>query len=139
MGYNTYFDGELTINNLPKNFEALDFFDQFLGADCRDYPEWGGWYISDNNIRCELTHINLVWCKQDSTICWNGSEKTYDMDKILNLITKVTRKLYPGFYFSGELFGRGDAPRDIYFIRFDKEGLAYKVNIFDELKSCGVK
>jgi hypothetical protein len=100
MGYNTEFKGklkfktELTTSQLAK-------VNSFLGEDCRDHPEWEG--------STGLYYVDLVLLDDFSGLQWNSeTEKTYQLDEIINMLIKNIRKEIPDFSLEGKLLAQGD-------------------------------
>lgn len=92
MGYSTTFKGELGFAQPLTAEQQLALYD-FFGEDVRDHPEW--------NDTERLYVIDLMFNKDRTGVKWNGVEKTYDMPKVINLITRVMREQWPDFSFTG--------------------------------------
>jgi hypothetical protein len=118
MGYDTKFTGRL---NFTGDFRVkhLSEVKKFLGEDCRDHPEWG---------EADLAYIDLKLTDDCLGLQWSGDEKTYELDKKINLIIEQMQKEFPDFGLEGELLAQGDEPDDRYKI-IVKDGKAKIVNI----------
>lgn len=92
MGYNTDFEGELLFKD-NITVPMLADFKKFLGEDCRDHKEWEG--------AKDFTYVDLELTSDMLGIQWNGSEKSYNMVEIINMIIHNMRKKYPEFGFKG--------------------------------------
>lgn len=94
MGYNTDFSGELRFNK-PLTTEQQDKLEMFFEEDIRDHPEWGDEF--------GLTWINLDWAynEKGGAVEWSQSEKSYQMEYKIDLITRVMRETWPDFSFTG--------------------------------------
>lgn len=109
MGYTTTFKGdlkftpELTASQLAK-------VKTFLGEDCRDHPEWNGG---------GMTYIDLELLDDFSGIKWDGSEKTYDLDRKVNLIIQEMRKEFPSFNLEGKLLATGEDAEDRWWLTME--------------------
>lgn len=103
MGYNTQFQGSLTFKKEP-TIEELNKLETFFGEDCRNHPEWGN---------TELTYIDFE-LDSENGICWDGSEKTYDLVEKVNLIIKNMQKEFPDFELKGQLLAQGERFGDVW-------------------------
>jgi hypothetical protein len=88
-----------------------------LGEDCREHPEW-------DTKGERLYYIDLT--KDFSGIEWNGAEKTYDLDKLTNVVIREMRKKYPDFGLSGALAAQGEDVEDRWALVIGKDGFAQK-------------
>jgi len=102
MGYSTTFKGVLKFKN-ELTTSALGKLTDFLGADCREHPEWG---------HRNLTYIDLELTKDFKGLQWDGSEKTYDLKQKVQIIIDQMRKDYPEFDLEGSLLAQGEKPDD---------------------------
>jgi len=104
MGYSTDFTGELKFKN-ELTASQLAYLNTFLGQDIRDLgledERDGYWY-----------HIDLELTKDFSGLEWNGAEKTYDLDAIVNFITDRMREKWPDFELIGTLAAQGKEATD---------------------------
>lgn len=120
MGYNTRFRGTLKFT-IQLTVPMLAKLNTFLGQDPRDHPEWG----ADRDIG----YIDLVILKDFSGIEWDsGTEKTYGLEKSVNLITREMRKEFPEFGLTGELVAQGEAMEDRWVLVME-DGVAHKRKI----------
>lgn len=108
MGYSTDFKGTLKFVDEPtvKQIAALN---KILGEDRRDHPDWP---TNDEYF----FHINLELTEEMDGIRWNGSEKTYCMDHVINLVIEVMQRTWPNFYLTGKLFAQGEEAGDVYWV-----------------------
>lgn len=104
MGYSTDFSGVLTFKK-ELTGKQIAKIQTFLGADCREHPEWG---------KNDLTWIDLEFAENFEGLQWNGSEKTYDLVKKVNLITEKMRQEFPDFEMEGELLAQGEETGDVW-------------------------
>lgn len=104
MGYSTQFEGELKFTTDLKASELAEL-SKFLGADCREHPEWGA---------SELSYIDLELTDDFSGLKWDGSEKTYELVEKINLVIENMQKKYPDFGLTGELLAQGEEVGDIW-------------------------
>lgn len=120
MGYSTDFDGVLRFKK-PVTEEQIKKLTPFLGADCREHPEW-------KTPGIDLTWIDLELDDElaPTGLCWNGSEKTYDLVEKVNLIINEMRKDWPDFGLEGELEASGEDPSDLWKLKM-VDGVATKV------------
>lgn len=119
MGYTTEFKGELKFTT-ELTASQLAYLKTMLGEDCRDHPEWQapGLYCIDLELNDEFSGIR-----------WDGTEKTYDMDQLVNVVAREMRKKYPTFSLTGKLFAQGEDAEDQWWLVIDADGLAKKVPI----------
>jgi hypothetical protein len=103
MGYSTSFKGELRFTSEPtaKQLAALK---AICGEDCRDHPEWEG---SEG-----LYYVDLELTDDFSGIRWNGAEKTYGLERIVNVVLAEMRKQWPDFGLTGSLLAQGESLED---------------------------
>lgn len=116
MGYSTKFQGTLTFTK-EASASQLAHLTTILGEDCRDHPEWGA---------KDLYHIDLELTDDFSGLRWNGTEKTYEMEKLVNVVIGLMRKKWPDFGLSGQFSAQGDEIEDRWVLVM-KDGLAVKV------------
>ncbi len=116
MGYSTQFDGEL---KFTKELTAtqLAAVKQFCGEDCRDHS----WIYSD-----DLTYIDVELLDDFSGIKWNGAEKTYKMEHLINVIIHNMRQRWDDFGLTGSLIAQGDEHDDRWLLEFNSEGIAMR-------------
>ena len=126
MGYSTEFKGELKFTTILTPEQLLKV-KSFLGEDCRSHPEWG-----EQN----LSYIDLEFLPDLSGLKWDGSEKTYDLVKKVNLIIVEMRKEYPEFGLIGKMLAQGEEIDDRWIIEIIN-GKAIKSPI--ETKSSLIK
>lgn len=121
MGYSTNFNGQLGFAHEPsvKQIAALN---AMFGEDCRDHPEWN----ADG-----LYYIDLELTEDFSAVRWNGAEKTYDLDQLVNVVTEQIRKTWPEFSFTGSLLAQGEETSDRWRLIIGSDGLASKVPVIE--------
>lgn len=119
MGYSTNFTGELkfTADATAPQLAALK---AMMGEDCRDHPEWKapGLYYVDLELTDDFTGIK-----------WNGAEKTYGLEDIVNLVLRVMREKWPAFGLVGALCAQGEDVEDRWALTMGEDGLAHKVKV----------
>ena len=109
MGYNTQFKGELKLAHPLTN----DEYDTL-------------------SIILENTHLKFN--EASTALIWRGSEKTYDLDKVVNSIIKEMQETFPTFELQGQMLAQGDRIDDrwllkildnkAYAIKFDMESIS---------------
>lgn len=116
MGYSTDFKGELRFVNEP-TASQLVALKNMCGEDCREHPEWGtdGLYYIDLELTDDFTGLR-----------WNGAEKTYDLDKLVNVVIIEMRKRWPDFALTGALAAQGEEVTDRWALVIGETGLAEK-------------
>jgi hypothetical protein len=119
MGYHTEFRGSLRFNTKLTETQ-LSAIKQILREDCRDHPEWGA---------MDLTYIDLALLSDNSGIQWDGSEKTYQMPELVNVVITQMRREFPGFGLSGVMTAQGSAVGDLWELYISDDGFARKRNL----------
>lgn len=119
MGYSTDFKGELRFVGEP-TAKQLAKLNSMFGEDCRDHPEWDapGLYYVDLELNDDFTAIR-----------WNGAEKTYSLEKIVNVVLREMRKEWPDFALTGTLIAQGERIEDRWALHIGEDGLAHKQEI----------
>lgn len=119
MGYSTQFDGELLFTK-ELGAKQLAKLKKMLGEDCRDHPEWGadGLYYIDLEFNDDFTGLR-----------WNDAEKTYYLDKLVNVVIKQMQQEFPDFGLSGTLTAQGEDVGDRWELSIGEDGLARKRDI----------
>lgn len=117
MGYNTIFKGELKFTSEP-TAKQLSKLNSMFGEDCREHPEWG---------RKDLSYIDLLITDDFTGIRWDdGTEKTYNLEQIVNVVLFQMRKEYPDFGLSGFLSAQGEDAEDRWDLFIGDDGFAHK-------------
>ena len=119
MGYTTRFDGELKFTSEP-SAKALAKLNAMMGEDCRAHRDWNA---------AGLYYIDLELTKDFSGLKWNGAEKTYDLDKLVNVVIRVMRTEFPDFGLSGSLMAQGEDVEDRWVLTIGEDGWASKQKI----------
>lgn len=119
MGYTTKFEGELRFTSelTAKQLAALN---EMLGEDCRDHPEWEAQ---------DLYYIDLELTPDFGGVRWNGTEKTYGLEKLVNVVIKQMRKKWPDFGLTGSLLAQGEQFDDRWALSIGADGMAHKSKI----------
>jgi hypothetical protein len=108
--------GELRFTNELKASE-LAHLKKFLGEDCRDHPEWEA---------KDLYYIDLEFTEDFGGLKHSGAEKTYDLDKLVNVVIRRMRIEFPDFGLSGSLEAQGERFDDRWTLYIGEDGLAHK-------------
>ena len=119
MGYSTQFKGQLTFTQplTPDQRAALaSMFDE----DCRDHLEWEA---------AQLGYIDLQFTPDGSGIEWNGAEKTYHLDQLVNVVLTQMRKSWPAFGLLGTLIAQGEDLDDRWALTIRDDGWAHKLAV----------
>jgi hypothetical protein len=106
MGYSTIFKGQLSFKNEP-TMPQLAALNEFFG----------------------LHYIDLELTKDFTGIKWNDAEKTYDLEKFVNVIMENMRKQWPDFGFTGSMTAQGGDIEDRWSLAIGDDGLAHKLTI----------
>lgn len=126
MGYHTEFTGSLQFTKKISTRE-LSRLKQILRQDCREHPEWSVPH---------LTYIDLALLPDNSGIQWDGSEKTYNMVELVNVVVLQMRKDFPEFGLSGSMSAQGSNFNDCWELYISEDGLAQKRNLV-HIWTCG--
>jgi hypothetical protein len=128
MGYTTKFNGELRFTK-ELSASQLATLDAMLGEDCRDHPEWGA---------NDLYYIDLELTKDFGGLKWNGTEKTYGLEKLVNVVIAQMRKKWPDFGLTGTLMAQGEDFDDVWALNIGADGLAHKekLTIAGQVVTC---
>jgi hypothetical protein len=118
MGYSTDFKGTLGFKDEPTG-KQLAKLNSIFGEDRREHKDWPA-YIGKGYFY----HIDLELNEDFDGVEWNGTEKTGDMDAILNYVTLIMRQTWPDFAFTGKFFAQGEEAGDVYWIVLDEDGIA---------------
>lgn len=124
MGYTTEFKGALRFTE-ELTASQLAEVSKFLGEDCRIHPEWE---VGLSNVGGDLYYIDLELTEDFSGLRWNGIEKTYSLDKLVNVVIVNMRKLYPSFGLEGFMTAQGDEAGDRWTLVIQEDGLAHHVD-----------
>ncbi len=119
MGYTTRFSGKLGFVNEP-TASQLAALNAMFGEDCRKHPEWNA---------PGLYYIDLALTDDFSGLEWNGAEKTYDLDKMVNVVITQMRKKWPGFGLTGSLLAQGEDIEDRWTLTIGPDGMAHKAEL----------
>lgn len=122
MGYHTEFSGALLFLS-PLTLEEKTLLQTFLGADCRQHPEWGA---------KELTYIDFELTHDEDGLQWNESEKSYDMVEKVNPIITQMKQRFPLFGLQGALNAQGDETEDKWILMI-RDGVAVGVNASEKV------
>lgn len=118
MGYNTIFEGKLLFVGEP-SLAAVKVLKAMEGEDCREHPEWG---------EPDLSYVDFRVTKDMDGIEWNDdTEKTYDADKIVNLMIRKAREIDPSFALRGELLAQGEDYDDRWRLVIKDDGFAHRI------------
>lgn len=104
MWYSTSFTWSLKFND-NITVKELSLVKSFLWEDYRDHPEWGS---------LDLSYIDLQLSDDLSWIEWDWSEKTYDLDKKIDLIISKVREVYPEFSLSWSMLAQWEDVWDVW-------------------------
>jgi len=127
MGYSTNFKGVLKFKDEPTG-KQLARLDRVLSKDRRDLNDIDVEKYMDNDDENYWHHIDLEITKEYDGIQWNGSEKTYELQRIVNWVTRFMREEYPNFELLGELSAQGEEYDDRWSLVMNK-GWASKVDV----------
>ena len=117
MGCTTQFKGRLSFVTEP-TVKQLAMLKSMFGEDCRNHPEWDA---------KGLYYIDLELTEDFSGIRWDGSEKTYDLDKLVNVVLAEMQKQWPEFGLTGALIAQGEEIEDRWSLTIGNDGKAHKI------------
>lgn len=119
MGYNTRFSGTLKFSK-PVTVAMLAKLNTMLGEDASKFA-------NPSSPSRDYGYIDLVVAKDFSGIEWDsGTEKTYYLEKSVNLVLAEMRKEWPDFGLTGQLTAQGEDMEDRWALVMEDDGLAHK-------------
>jgi hypothetical protein len=122
MGYNTQFKGELKFD-CEMTAPMLAKLNQYFGENTNDHPEL---CLS----RHDGGYIDLKMAKDLSGIQWDdGTEKTYNLEKIVDALIQMMRQEFPSFSLKGALLAQGEDIEDRWELFIDEDGHARKRDV----------
>ena len=133
MGYSTTFKGSL---KFKKELTASQIAElsKLLSKDRREIG-----FENDSDVYTTKDeywyHIDLELLEDFSGLKWNGSEKTYGLEHIINFITKIMKKKYPDFELIGKLSAQGEEVEDRWELVMEK-GKAIRQELKVISKKC---
>lgn len=119
MGYSTNFKGDLKFTKEATG-PQLAALKAMMGEDCREHPEW--------NAK-DLYYVDLELNDDFTGIRWNGAEKTYGLEKIVNVVLAEMRKKWPDFGLTGVLAAQGEDAEDRWTLSIGEDGLPRKTKV----------
>jgi len=125
MGYTTQFDGELLFTK-PLTNEQRIALENIFDEDVRDHEDdWGV-----DTRETYMSYVDLEFNDDNTGMRWNGAEKTYEMDSLINLILRLMREKWPDFGVEGKMLAQGESIGDIWTITVDqKTGNVVRTNL----------
>jgi len=107
VGYTTEFKGFLKFKK-ELTASQLAYVNQFLGEDVRQHNAW------KEKTDDMLGYIDLRLTDSFDGIQWDGSEKSYYMEKQVAFILKMMRRKYPDFELVGAMYAQGEEVGDVW-------------------------
>jgi hypothetical protein len=119
MGYDTRFTGTLKFS-APITVQMLAKLNTMFGEDARKVSD-----LPDGDR--EYGYIDLVVSKDFSGIEWDsGTEKTYYLEKSVNVVLREMRKEWPEFGLTGQLMAQGEDMEGRWALVMEDDGMAHK-------------
>ena len=116
MGYTTQFDGELRFIK-PLTDEQRIALENIFDEDVRDHEDdWGV-----DTRETYMSYVDLEFNDDNTGMRWNGAEKTYEMDSLINLVLRLMREKWPDFGVEGKMLAQGESVGDIWTITVDQK------------------
>lgn len=112
MGYSTDFIGSLKFTNHP-NEEMWDRLNCLFGQDVRNHPDWKIPYDS------YFYYIDIEPTKNNDGLQWDGSEKSYSMEKQFQFVIDYMKESFPDFGLIGYMEAQGEEVEDHWFLVAD--------------------
>jgi hypothetical protein len=119
MGYSTKFTGELKFTT-EASAPQLAALKAIMGEDCREHPEWNA---------PNLYYIDLELNDDFTGIKWDGAEKTYKLENLVNVLLRVMREKWPQFGLTSALSAQGEDMEDRWELQMGEDGLAHKMEV----------
>jgi len=118
MGYNTRFSGTLKFAT-PVTVQMLAKLNTMLGEDANEIANPG-------THGRDFGYIDLVVSKDFTGLEWDtGTEKTYYLEKSVNIVIAEMRKEWPEFSLTGQLTAQGEDMEDRWALVME-DGVAHK-------------
>lgn len=117
MGYSTDFTGDVkfTCKMTP---EMVDHLNVICGEDVRDHPDWK---VPQDKYGPAFYYIDIEINDDGSGVRWNGSEKSYSMEKQVQFIIDWMKEKYPEFGLIGVMEAQGEDVGDHWFLVADND------------------
>jgi len=125
MGYNTEFIGQFSFSE-ALTVQEIHYLEKILDIDLRDFPEFNKF---NNSTIKSLTHVDFELSDDLDGLKWNDSECSYNMPEKINVITNYMREIIPDFKFLGEICAYGEERNDVWKLKIDKNGKAYRLDM----------
>ncbi|MBL4798311.1 MAG: hypothetical protein JKY50_12920 [Oleispira sp.] len=120
MGYSTDFKGSLQFTRDLVGSE-LSILNGIFNEDVRDHDDWP-------NPDGDLYYVAIELTDGMDGIKWDGTEKTYRMESLVNMLIEVAGRDIPDFGLTGEMLAFGEDLDDRWILRMI-DGVATKIEI----------
>ncbi len=122
MGYSIDYTGELKFNR------------ELTGSELAKVKKWLGEDIRDHNPSTAIAgywhHIDLELLEDFSGLKWDGSEKSGEMQYIVNfLVDEVRADGVSDFGLTGVMDAQGEEIGDVWRLEFDADGVAQRRDV----------
>jgi len=126
MGYNTKFTGDLKFKS-ELTASQLRELNRILNSDTEDLRKEFPESFRGDNIRAKGAYVQLELNKELNGIQWDGTEKSYYMTEIVNVIIECMKKSMPDFELEGCMTAQGEDIEDRWSLIIEN-GIAKKVD-----------
>jgi len=104
MGYATKFTGILKFTKELKASE-IAYLSKMLGIDFREAP---GLLRLIDAVAPSQYAVDLEFTKDYSGLQWSGIEKSYNMEKQVELVIRYMQSRFPDFGLEGHMYAQGE-------------------------------
>lgn len=112
MGYTTEFQGALKFTK-ELSASQISYLSKILGVDFRDIKELMNLTPKKDGEISDLTYaIDLKFTADFAGLKWDGTEKSYEMDKQVEFVIAYMTKKYPDFGLQGFMNAQGEEVDD---------------------------
>jgi len=73
--------------------------------------------------------MNIKLTDDFTGVEWNGAEKTYSMEKLVNVLICEMRKQWPDFGLTGSMAAQGEGVEDRWTLEIGDDGFARRVDL----------
>ena len=122
MGYTTEFDGNLYFD-CDMTDDMFARLDLVMGVDIRYHKQ-----LKESNW---FFHIDIEISDDKKSLLWNGSEKSYYMERQVQYVIDYMKEVFPDFNLFGFMEAQGEEHEDHWYL-VTENGISCKWKIIDK-------